>query len=78
MFKVFKNKNGRKICKLLTDTLMNVFNYISCKTKFDHKSPEWMIILIISALKKIDIYQKVCRNVSEYHKEILLNQTNEC
>ena len=47
--------------KLLTNTLMNIFrNYIPHKTnKFDHKTPEWMNALIISALKKIHTCEKV-------------------
>ena len=79
--KAFRNKSANKNCKLLTDTLMNVFrNYIPHKTKkFDYKTPEWMNTLIISALKKRSILvKKYYRNPSEYNKETLLNQANEC
>ena len=52
--KAFRNKNPNKNCKLLTDTLMNIFrNYIPHKNKkFDYKTREWMNSLIISVLKK--------------------------
>ena len=51
--KAFRNKNANESCKLLTDTLMNIFrNYIPHITKkFDYKTPEWMNTLIISVLK---------------------------
>ena len=59
--KAFRNKNANENCKLLTNTLMNIFrNYIPHKTnKFDHQTPEWMNALIISALKKINTCEKV-------------------
>ena len=79
--KAFKNKNANETCKLLTDTLMNIFrNYTPHKIKkFDYKAPEWMNILIISALKKRSILVKrYYRNPSECKKETLLNQANEC
>ena len=49
-----RNKNGNENCKLLTDTLMNIFrNYISHETKkIGYKTPKWMNTLIISALTK--------------------------
>ena len=79
--KAFRNKNANESCKLLTDTLMNIFrNYIPHKTKkFDCKTPDWMNTLIISALKKRSILVKrYYRNPSEYNKETLINQSNEC
>ena len=79
--KAFRNKNPNENCKLLMDTLMNIFrNYILHKTKkFDYKTREWMNTLIISALKKRSILVKgYYRNPSEYNKETLLNQANEC
>ena len=52
--KAFRNKNASENCKLLMDTLMNIFiNYIPHKTKkFGYKTPEWMNTLIIFALTK--------------------------
>ena len=78
--KTFRNKNTNENCRLLTVTLFNIFrNYIPHKTKkFDYKTPEWMNILIISALKNWSILVKrYYRNPSEYNKETLLNQVNE-
>ena len=69
--KLFRNKNAK----------LYIFrNYIPHKTKkFDYKTPEWMNTLIISALKKRSILVKrYYRNPSEYNKETLLNQANEC
>ena len=60
---------------------MNIFrNFIRHKSKkFDYKTPELMNTLIISALKKRSILVKRdYRNLFEYNKETLLNQTNEC
>ena len=79
--KAFRNKNANESCKLLTDTLMNIFrNYIPHKTKkFDCKTPDWMNTLIISALKKRSILVKsYYRNPSEYNKVRLINQSNKC
>ena len=79
--KAFRNKNANESCKLLTDTLMNIsINYIPDKTKkFDCKTPDWMNTLIISAPKKRSILVKrYYRNPSEYNKETLINQSNEC
>ena len=77
---VFKKQLGTS-CKFLTDTLMNIFrNYIPHKTKkFDYKIPEWINTLIIFVLKKWSILVKrYFRNPSEYNKETLLTQTNDC
>ena len=60
---------------------MNVFrNYVGHKTrKFDYKAPEWMNTLIISALKeRLILVKRYYRNPSEYNKEALINQSNEC
>ena len=79
--KTFRNKNANENCKLLMDTLMNIFrNYIPHKTKkTDYKTPEWMNTLIISALKKrLILMKRYYRSPSEYNKETLLNQANEC
>ena len=59
---------------------MNIYrNYIPHKTKkFDSKIPEWMNTLIISALKRSILVKRYYRNPSEYNKETLINQSNEC
>ena len=59
---------------------MNIYrNYIPHKTKkFDSKIPEWMNTLIISALKRSILVKRYYRNPSEYNKETLTNQSNEC
>ena len=60
---------------------MNIIrNFIPHKTKkFDYKNPEWMNTFIISALNKSSILLKrYYRNPSEYNKETLINQSNEC
>ena len=59
---------------------MNIFrNYIPHKTKkTDYKTPEWMNTLIISAIKRSILVKWYYRNPSEYNKETLLNQANEC
>ena len=78
---LFRNKNANESCRLLTDTLTNVFrNYVGHKTrKFDYKAPEWINTLIISALKKrLILVKRYYRNPSEYNKEALINKSNEC
>ena len=47
----FKGNTVNKNCKILTDTLMNIFeNFIPHKTKeFDYKTPEWMNSMVISS-----------------------------
>ena len=65
----------------LTDTSMNIFkNFILHKTKkFECKHPEWMNSFIISSLKKRTKYtKKFDENASDYNKDVLNNQANEC
>ena len=79
--KAFRNKDANEKCKLLTDTLMNLFrNYIPNEIKkFDWKTPERTNALITSAPKERSIlFKRYYRNPSEYNKETLLNQPNEC
>ena len=67
--------------RILTNTLMNIFkNFIPDKTKkFDSKHPEWMNSFIISSLEKTTKYTKrFYKNPSDYNKDLLNNQANEC
>ena len=59
------------------DTLMNIFkNYIPRKTKkFDCKTPVW--INTFDNLWSI-LAKRYYTNPSEYNKETLINQSNEC
>ena len=66
---------------MLILTLMNIFkNFIQHKTKmFNCKYPEWMNSFIISSFKKRTNYTKrFYKNPSEYNKDLLNNQANEC
>ena len=75
--KAFRNKNANESCKLMMDTLMNIFkNYIPRKTKkFDCKTPVW--INTFDNLWSI-LAKRYYTNPSEYNKETLINQSNEC
>ena len=79
--KAFKNKNTNEMTSiLLTDTLMNIFkHFIPHKTKrCDCKYLEWNNSFIISSLKKRTKYTKrFHKNPSDYHKDLLNNQTKE-
>ena len=60
---------------------MNIFqNFILHKTKqFDCKYPDWMNSFIISSLKRRTKYTKrFYKNSSDYNKDLLNNQANEC
>ena len=66
---------------MLTNTEMNIFkNFILHKTKkFDSKHPEWMNSFIISSLQRRTKYTKrFDENPSDYNKDLLNNQVNEC
>ena len=79
--KSFKNKSTNGMARMLTDTFTNIFkNFIPHKTKrFDCKYPEWMNSFIISSLKKRTKYTKrFYKNSTDYNKDLLNNQANEC
>ena len=79
--KAFKNKNTNEMTRIITDTLMNIFNnFIPHKTKKFHcKHSEWMNSFIISSLKKRTKYNESCyKNPSDYNKDLLNSQANEC
>ena len=72
---------ANEMTRILTNTLMNIFkNSIPHKTKkFDSKHPEWMNSVIISSLKKRTKYTEgFYKNPSDYNKDLLNNQPNEC
>ena len=74
-------KIQNEVTRILTDTLMNIFkNFIPHKTiKFDCKYPERMNSFIISFLKKRTKYTKrFYKNTTDYNKDLLNNQANEC
>ena len=77
----FKDNTVNKYCKILTDTLINIFeNFIPHKTKkFDYKTPEWMNSMVISSLKKRKKLAKIFyKNLSDYNKNALFDQANKC
>ena len=79
--KAFKNKNTNEMTSiLLTDTLMNFFkHFIPHKTKrCDCKYLEWNNSFIISSLKKRTKQTiRFHKNLSDYNKDLLNNQTKE-
>ena len=78
--KAFKNKNTNEMTRILTNTLMNIFkNFIPHKTKkFGCKYPEWMNSFISSLEKRTNYTKKFYKNPSDYNKDLLNNQENEC
>ena len=52
--RAFQNQNCNEQCKILSETLLNIFcNFIPHNTKkFDHKTPEWINKSIRLSLKK--------------------------
>ena len=59
--------------RILTNTLTNVFK------EFDNKLPELLNSFIISSLKTRGKYtEKFYKNPSDYDKDLLKNQANEC
>ena len=54
-------------------------NFIQHKTKkFDCKYPEWMNSIISSLEKRTKYTKKVYKNPSDYNKDLLNSQENEC
>ena len=67
--------------RILTDTLMNIVkNLIPQNTKrFDCKYLKWINSFIISSLKKRTKYTKrLYKNPTDYNKDLLINQANQC
>ena len=79
--KAFKNKNTNEMTRILTDALMNIVkNLIPQNTKrFDCKYLKWINSFIISSLKKRTKYTKrLYKNPTDYNKDLLINQANQC
>ena len=79
--KAFKKENASEMTRILTATLINILkNSTLRKTKkFDCKYPEWMNSFIFFSLNKRTKYpERFYKNPSDYNKDLLNNQANEC
>ena len=82
--KAFKNKDANESCKLMTDTLRNIFRKYSLQNqKPRSKSKNFIQVdehfghLCVKKGRSI-LVKSYYRNPSEYNKEILINQSKEC
>ena len=79
--RAFQNQNCNEQCKILSETLLNIFrNFIPHKVKkFDYKTPEWINKSIRLSLKKrTKLTKKYHMNPTVSNKEALNIQSQEC
>ena len=79
--RAFQNWNCKEKCKILSETLLNIFhNFIPLKIKkIDHKTPEWINRSIKLSLKKRSkLTKRYHSNPTANDKEALDFQGKEC
>ena len=79
--RAFQNRNCNEKCKILSETLLNIFhNFIPHKIKkFDYKTPEWINRSIKLSLKKRSkLTKRYHSNPTANNKEALDFQAKEC